>query len=204
MLTFSPQASFASACHTNYMSTTYVRIPGKSFGLKFIANQSDLFRNLFQRQSELIRVNPKKVFNLVWCNSVKNQSVSIRVNPRLWIRMNPNQYFNPNESEVGILRIDSDWVFRLNHSDLGLIWIKNFIRIESLGLSLIDSDWILVRIKNLGLTRIETHWFLTELHQTRLKSFFGLTRIGAETDFGMNRNESDWFGMNFNPKLLPG
>ena len=39
--------------------------PGKSFGLKFIPNQSDLFRNLFPRQSELIRVNPKKVFNLV-------------------------------------------------------------------------------------------------------------------------------------------
>ena len=32
--------------------------PGKSFGLKFIPNQSDLFRNLFPRQSELIRVNP--------------------------------------------------------------------------------------------------------------------------------------------------
>ena len=25
-----------------------------------------------------------------------------------------------------------------------------------------------------------------------------------ETDFGMNRNKSDWRGMNFNPKLLPG
>ena len=24
------------------------------------------------------------------------------------------------------------------------------------------------------------------------------------TDFGMNRNKSDWFGMNFNQKLLPG
>ena len=24
-----------------------------------------------------------------------------------------------------------------------------------------------------------------------------------ETHFGINRNESDWFGMNFNPKLLP-
>ena len=87
---------------------TYVfeALPGKSFGLKFIPNQSDLFRNLFPRQSELIRVNPKKVFNLTWCNSVKNQTVSIRVNPRLWIRMNPDQSFNPHESEVGILRIE--------------------------------------------------------------------------------------------------
>ena len=40
-------------------------LPGKSFGLKIIPNQSYLFRNLFSRQSELIRVNPKKVFNLV-------------------------------------------------------------------------------------------------------------------------------------------
>ena len=40
----------------------------------FRANQihSDSFRNLFPRQSELIRINPKKVFNLAWCNSVKN------------------------------------------------------------------------------------------------------------------------------------
>ena len=40
----------------------------------FRANQihSDSFRNLFPRQSELIRINPKKVLNLVWCNPVKN------------------------------------------------------------------------------------------------------------------------------------
>ena len=30
---------------------------------------------------------------------------SIRLNPRLWIRMNPDQFFNPNESEIGIIRI---------------------------------------------------------------------------------------------------
>ena len=82
--------------------------PGKSFGWKFIPNQSGLFRNLFPRQSKLIRVNTKKVFNLVWCNSVKNQSVSIRVNPRLLFRMNPDQSVNPNDSEVRILRIDLD------------------------------------------------------------------------------------------------
>ena len=115
--------------------------PGKSFGLKFITNQSDLFRNLFLPPSELIRVNPKKVFNPVGCNSVKNQSVSIRGNSRLWIRINPDQSFNPHESEVGILRIDSDWVFRLNHSDLGFIWIKNFFRIQSDWKSRFESDW---------------------------------------------------------------
>ena len=41
------------------------RFPGNSFGLKFIPNQSDLFRFISKSVSELIRVNPKKVFNLV-------------------------------------------------------------------------------------------------------------------------------------------
>ena len=129
------------ALHTVPNRNNIITYPGKSFGLKFIPNQSDLFRNLFPRQSELIRINSKKVFNLVWCNSVKNQSVSIWVNPRLWIRINPDQSFNPNESDVGILRIDSDWVFRLNHSDLEFIWIKNFFRIHSDWKSRIESDW---------------------------------------------------------------
>ena len=88
--------------------------------------------------------------------------------------MNLDQSFNPNESEVGIIRIDSDWEFSLNHSDLG------FIRIESYGLSPIELDWILVRIKNLGLTRIETDWFLAEVHQTRSKTLFGLTRMSSD------------------------
>ena len=45
------------------------------------------------------------------------------------------------------------------------------------------------------------------LHQTRLKFFFGLTQMSSNwlgIDFEMNRNKSDWFGMNFNPKVLPG
>ena len=107
---------------------------GESFGLKFIPNQSDLFRNLYPSQSKFIRVNPKKVFVLVRWKSVENLSDLIRVNPRLWIWMNQDQFFNPNESEIGIIRIVSDWEFSLNHSDLG------FIRIGSLGLSRIESD----------------------------------------------------------------
>ena len=41
--------------------------------------------------------------------------------------------------------------------------------------------------------------FLIDLHQTRLKTFFGLTRISSDTDFEMNRNKSDWFGRNLTP-----
>ena len=68
----------------------------------FLTNQiySDSFRNLYPHQSKLIRVNPKKVFNFVWCNSAKNQSVSIRVNPRFLILTKiQSDTSNPNESE---------------------------------------------------------------------------------------------------------
>ena len=108
---------------------------------------------------------------------------------RLRIRMNPHQSFNPNESEGEILRIEYSAYITLTSNSFGLRSSFGLIRIGSLELSLIDSDWILVTIKNLGLTRIETDWFSTELHQTRLKTSFGLIRIGAEKDFGMNRNE---------------
>ena len=60
---------------------------------------------------------------------------SVRLNPSLSETLNPNesgQFFNPNESKVGIIRIDSDWEFNLNHFNLGFIWIKNFW---------IDSEW---------------------------------------------------------------
>ena len=52
--------------------------PGKSFGLKFIPNQSDLFRNLYPSQSEVTRVNLIKVSNLVGCKSVEHLFELIR------------------------------------------------------------------------------------------------------------------------------
>ena len=40
----------------------------------------------------------------------------------------------------------------------------------------------------------------------RYITFFGLTRMSSDWHeySGMNRNKCDWFGMNFNPKCLPG
>ena len=46
----------------------------------------------------------------------------------------------PNESEVEIIRIDSDWEFSLNRSDLGFSRIKKFFRIDSEWKSRIKSD----------------------------------------------------------------
>ena len=42
--------------------------------------------------------------------------------------------------QIGIIRIDWDWKFSLNHSDLGSIRIKNFFRIDSDSKSRIKSD----------------------------------------------------------------
>ena len=170
--------------------------PGKSFGLKFIPNQSDLFRNLFPRQSELIRVNPRKVFNLVWCNSVKNQSVSIWVNPRLWIRMNPDPSFNPHESEVGILRIDSDW-FGLSIPFKSLwprIHLDQELLSDSFGLEV--SDWVwLIRIKFWLRLQI-SDWdglIFNRITSNEIENFFRI----VSNEFGLARKQIlEWIGMN--------
>ena len=82
---------------------------------------SEWFGNRFGIHTESFSIQWVRNLCLVGCKSVENLSDLIRVNPRLWIRM--NQFFNANESEVGIFRIDSDWEFNLNHSDLGFIRI---------------------------------------------------------------------------------
>ena len=55
-----------------------------------IPNQSNLFRNLYPSLSaELVQVNPKKVFNLVWCKSVENLSAELIGDfESEWIRTN--------------------------------------------------------------------------------------------------------------------
>ena len=102
--------------------------------------------------------------------------------------MKPDHIFSPDESQVWIIRVDSDWEFSLNHCNL------EFMRISRLRMNWIKF-WFGLKISD---------WFLIDLYQTRLKNFFGLARMRSDTDFGMNWNESDWFEMNFNPKLLPG
>ena len=91
----------------------------------------------------------------------------------------------------------SEWFKRNTESES----IRRIPTSDSLGLK----DWFgFIRIQSLGVTRIETDWFLTELHQMRLKTFFGLTRMSSDWRGNRFRNKSDWFGMNFNPNLLPG
>ena len=79
----------------------------------------------------------------------------------------------------------SEWFKRNTQSES----IRRIPTSDSLGLK----DWSgFIRIHSLGLTRIETDWFLTELHQTRLKNFFGLTRMSSDWRGNRFRNESEW------------
>ena len=58
----------------------------------------------------------------------------------------------------------------------------------------------------LGLNRIRSDRFLPffiKRVNKRLSDWFGMIRIGSDTDIGMNRNISDWFGMNSYPILSP-
>ena len=96
------------------------------------------------------------------------------------------------------MNLRSEWFKRNTQSES----IRRIPTSDSWGLK----DWSgFTRIQSLGLTRIETDWFLTgELHQTRLKTFFVLTPMSSDWRGNRFRNKSDWFGMNFNPKFSPG
>ena len=112
-----------------------------------------------------------------------NSKTSIRINPRLeWFRL--------------ILIVNSVWI---NPSSdwFGSIWIENLV-----------SDWfefILIGVSELiGLSRMDFWPFLIKRDTKRFSDWLRMIRIGSDTDIGMNRNSSDWLGMNFNPILSPG
>ena len=59
----------------------------------------------------------------------------------------------------------------------------------------------------LGINWIRSDRFLPFLIKRVTKRFldwFEMIRIGSDTDIGMNRNSSDWLGMNSYPILSPG
>ena len=76
---------------------------------KTVETQSDLMRLIPRHQFEWIRTNPKPSF----------QFRSIRS------RIAPNQIHNQNQSESlrpWFIRINSDWKFDVDQSELGMIW----------------------------------------------------------------------------------
>ena len=81
------------------------------------------------------------------------------------------------------INLSSDW--------FGLIWIKNLV-----------SDWfrsIRINLSELiGLSRIDFLPFFIKRDTKHFSDWFGMICIGSDTDIGINRNSSDWLGMNFN------
>ena len=118
-----------------------------------------------------------------WCELVEKISNLIR--------MNPDQFFNPNKSEIGIIRIGNSVKIILTLDPFG------FLRRQRLGLTRIKSRFGLKVWDSIGL-------IFNRFASTRSTTFFGLTRMSLDTDFGMNWYKYDSFGMNPNPKLLPG
>ena len=125
------------------------------------------------------------------------QCEAIRTNPNQSHRIDPSRIFNQNKSERIRGQNDSDW-----------FWLK--IRFGSIRARM-DSDWKLslglVRIHSeccLGLGRIDFLPFFIKRVTKRFSDWFGMFRFGSDTDVGMNRNSSDWLGMNSYPLLSPG
>ena len=160
--------------------------PGKSIGLKFILSQSELFRFILISVSEAMRIIPNQSEKRFVSRLMKNGQKPIWLNPinsETLIRMNPNQskpsFHGRHHSDLRFIRIDSDWKL-----GFGFIWID-------------VSELI-------GLSRIGFCPFFIKRDTKRFSNWCGMIRIGSDTDIGMNRNNSDWFGMNFNVILSPG
>ena len=116
----------------------HLSYPDERIGYKFISSQSELFRFTPISVSEPMRIIP-------------NQS--------------ENPEINPNRSDLGFIRIDSDW-------KLGF------------GLVRINSDcW-------LGLNQIRSDRFLTIFHKIPYKTFFGLVQNDSHWLAYRYRNES--------------
>ena len=102
-----------------------------------------------------------------------------------------------NQSESFRPWIHSDW-----------FWLE--IRFGSIR-ARIDVDWKLgfglvwIHVSELiGLIRIDFWSSFIKRVTKRFSDWFGMIRIGSDIDIQMNRNSSDWLGMNFNPIISPG
>ena len=143
-------------------------------------NYSDSLRYLYSNQSETkfsIHINAISDWS-----KPNFQSESIRIIPTMdsfgLILIENSVWINPR----------SDW--------FGLIWIENLV-----------SNWFgFIRIdvsELIRLSRIDFWPFFIKQDRKSFSDWFEMIRIGSDTDIGINRNSSDWLGMNFIPKHSP-
>ena len=151
----------------NKNSETY---PGESIGLKFIPIQSELFRFIPTSASEPVRIIPKK--RLV-SHLMKNGKETILLNP---IQSEASIRIIPTSDTSGLILIE--------HS----IWINPSSDLKTL--------FVWVRIhSNSASDKVELISDRFPSNDTkRFSDWFGMVRIGSDTDIGMNSYS----------KLLPG
>ena len=97
-------------------SSNFELCPSESIGLKFIPNQSELFRFIPISVSEPMRIIPNQSEKRLVSRLLKNDKKSIRINPidsETPIRMNPNQsetkfaiQINPFQFDFGLIQIE--------------------------------------------------------------------------------------------------
>ena len=167
--------------------------PGKSFGFLFIPNQSDLIRN--PNSFELIRTHPSCSEKSFQSRLMQIGRKSIRLNPRLWIRMNPDQFLDPYEFEVGIIRMENSVSIILTWDWFGLRTSFGFIRIGNLGLSRIEfrlglkiSDWDELIFHLIISNEIENFFWIDS-------DEFGLARIQISEWIGISLIGSEWISV---------
>ena len=99
---------------------------------------------------------------------------------------------NSRSERFGLIPIENSVWINPRSDWFGLIWIENLV-----------SNWFgFIRIDVLeliGLSRIDFWPFFIKRDTKCFSDWFGMIRIGSDTDIGMNKNSSDWLGMNFNP-----
>ena len=54
-----------------------------------------------------------------------------------------------------------------------------------------DSIHRITRIRILGLNQIKLDLFATDFHRARIKTFFGMARVSADTDFEYSWNKAE-------------
>ena len=134
-----------------------------------------------------------RILYLVWWKTAKNQSDLIRLIPRHQSDESEpirNQVFNPNQSDFGFIRIDSDWKFGLHQSEIGLIWIENLV-----------SDWfrfILIDVSELiGLIWIDFWPFYLKRDTKRFSDWFASAWIQILEWIGIVLIDSEWISIRY-------
>ena len=180
---------------------------GESIGLKFIPSYSQLFRfipisRLMKNGQKSIRLNPINSETSIRMNLNQFETkFTIQINPNSdWSKLNfqsESIRMHPRSEWLRLILIENSVWINPSSDWFGLIWIENFIS-DSFWFNRIDVTELI------GLSRIDFWPFFIKQDTKRFSDWFGMIRICSNSDIGMNRNSSDWLGINFNPILSPG